>query len=188
MHLINAEPPRPRIEAVRIVDMSASNSCAEFAALFRNTGSAFLDHERAKNELKALMPEDVSTVSVNAISHYGAHGAAWPSSAIGVWLLLDFSRQFNKSPDCFSTRWEVALAAAPVIYRSQKLLRYPHLEQAILRAFRWAATGPIAACHFYHLCIDKNASKAYAPCRSMASNELATTPNPSQWRVTHASG
>jgi predicted phage-related endonuclease len=57
-HLINAEPPRPRIEAVRIVDMSASNSWAEFATLFRNTRSAFLDHERAKNELKALMPED----------------------------------------------------------------------------------------------------------------------------------
>jgi predicted phage-related endonuclease len=57
-HLINAEPPRPRIEAVRIVDMSSLNSWAEFAALFRNTRSAFLDHERAKSELKALMPED----------------------------------------------------------------------------------------------------------------------------------
>ena len=57
-HLINAEPPRPRIEAIRIVDMSASNSWAEFAALFRNTRSAFLDHERAKSELKALIPED----------------------------------------------------------------------------------------------------------------------------------
>src|SRR5262245_21914750 len=57
-HLVLAEPPRPRIEAVRIVDMSASNSWAEFAALFRNTRSAFLDHERAKSELKALMPED----------------------------------------------------------------------------------------------------------------------------------
>src|SRR5258708_1612017 len=57
-HLINAEPPCPRIEAVRIVDMSASNSWAEFAALFRKTRSAFLDHERAKSELKALMPED----------------------------------------------------------------------------------------------------------------------------------
>src|SRR5499433_765144 len=57
-HLINAQPPRPRIEAIRIVDMSASNSWAEFAALFRNTRSAFLDHERAKSELKALMPED----------------------------------------------------------------------------------------------------------------------------------
>jgi hypothetical protein len=57
-HLINVEPPRPRIEAVRIVDMSSSNSWAEFAALFRNTRSAFLEHERAKSELKALMPED----------------------------------------------------------------------------------------------------------------------------------
>jgi predicted phage-related endonuclease len=57
-HLINAEPPRPRIEAIRIVDMSASNSWAEFATLFRSTRSAFLDHERAKSELKALIPED----------------------------------------------------------------------------------------------------------------------------------
>jgi predicted phage-related endonuclease len=57
-HLINAEPPRPRIEAIRIVDMSSSNSWAEFAVLFRNTRSAFLEHERAKSELKALMPED----------------------------------------------------------------------------------------------------------------------------------
>ena len=31
-HLINAEAPRPRIEAIRIVDMSSSNSWAEFAA------------------------------------------------------------------------------------------------------------------------------------------------------------
>ena len=64
-HLINAEPPRPLIEAIRIVDMSSSNTWAEFAALFRNTRSAFLDHERAKSELKALMPEDAS----EAIGH-----------------------------------------------------------------------------------------------------------------------
>jgi hypothetical protein len=57
-HLINAEPPRARIEVIRIVDMSSSNAWAEFAALFRNTREAFLDHERAKSELKALMPED----------------------------------------------------------------------------------------------------------------------------------
>src|SRR5947209_12105039 len=57
-HLGLADPPRPRIDAVRIVDMSSSNSWAEFAALFRNTRSAFLDHERAKSELKASMPED----------------------------------------------------------------------------------------------------------------------------------
>jgi len=64
-HLVNAEPPRPRIEALRIIDMSASNSWAEFAALFCKTRSAFLDHERAKSELKALMPEDAK----EAIGH-----------------------------------------------------------------------------------------------------------------------
>ena len=64
-HLINAEPPRPRIEAIRIVDMSSSNSWAEFAAIFRTTRGAFLDHERAKSELKALMPEDAK----EAIGH-----------------------------------------------------------------------------------------------------------------------
>jgi predicted phage-related endonuclease len=64
-HLINAEPPRPRIEAIRIVDMTSSNSWAEFAALFRGTREAFLDHERAKSELKALMPEDAK----EAIGH-----------------------------------------------------------------------------------------------------------------------
>ena len=83
----------------------------------------------------------------------------WPTSAIGVWLLLDFSRQFNKSSDCFSTRWEVGLAAAPVVYHLQKLLRYPHLKRAILRALRWAATRPNAAAHFCTFCIDNNASK-----------------------------
>jgi hypothetical protein len=57
-HLINAEAPRARIEAIRIVDMNSSNSWAEFAALFRNTREAFLEYKRAKSELKALMPED----------------------------------------------------------------------------------------------------------------------------------
>jgi hypothetical protein len=39
--LFGVEPPRPRIEAVRIVDMSASNSWAEFASLFRTRGKHF---------------------------------------------------------------------------------------------------------------------------------------------------
>jgi predicted phage-related endonuclease len=56
--LFGVEPPKPRIEAVRVVDMSGSNSWAEFADLFRNTRQAFFDHERAKSELKSLMPED----------------------------------------------------------------------------------------------------------------------------------
>ena len=81
-HLINAEPPRPRIEAVRIVDMSASNSWAEFAALFTRTREAFLDHERAKGELKALMPEDAK----EAIGH-GVRGKRSKSGAVSFDLL-----------------------------------------------------------------------------------------------------
>jgi predicted phage-related endonuclease len=81
-HLINAEPPRPRIEAIRIVDMSASNSWAEFATLFRNTRSAFLDHERAKSELKALMPEDAR----EAIGH-GVRAKRSKSGAVSFDVL-----------------------------------------------------------------------------------------------------
>src|SRR5438445_9127124 len=81
-HLINAEPPRPRIEAVRIVDMSASNSWAEFASLFRNTRSAFLDHERAKSALKTLMTEDAT----GAIGH-GVRGERSKSGAVSFDVL-----------------------------------------------------------------------------------------------------
>src|SRR5262245_41593684 len=56
--LFGVEPPRPRVEAVRIVDMAASNSWAEFAALYRTTRQAYVEHERAKSELKSLLPED----------------------------------------------------------------------------------------------------------------------------------
>ena len=58
LRLFGVEPPKPRIEAVRIVDMSSSNAWAEFAGVFRSTRSAFLEHEKAKAELKGLMPED----------------------------------------------------------------------------------------------------------------------------------
>jgi len=63
--LFGVEPPKPRLEAVRSVDMSASNSWAEFSGLFRSTRQAFLDHERSKAGLKALMPEDAK----EAIGH-----------------------------------------------------------------------------------------------------------------------
>ena len=56
--LFGIDTPPPRIEAVRIVDMSSSNSWAEFAGQFRETREAFLKHEAAKTELKALMPDD----------------------------------------------------------------------------------------------------------------------------------
>jgi hypothetical protein len=65
--LFGVEPPRPRIEAVRVVDMSASNSWAEFAGLFRQTRSAFLQHENAKTELKALVPEDAKEATGHGV-------------------------------------------------------------------------------------------------------------------------
>src|SRR6202051_1527566 len=57
-HLFGIEPPRPRVEAARTVEMSGSNAWAEFANLYRLTRPAALDHDRAKTELKALVPED----------------------------------------------------------------------------------------------------------------------------------
>jgi hypothetical protein len=80
--LFGVEPPRPRIEAVRIVDMGASNSWAEFAGLFRSTRSAFLEHERAKAELKGLVPEDAK----EAIGH-GVRAKRSKSGAISFDLL-----------------------------------------------------------------------------------------------------
>jgi predicted phage-related endonuclease len=63
--LFGAEPPRARIDAVRIVDMSSSNAWAEFSGVFRRTREAYLEHEKAKTELKGLMPEDAK----EAIGH-----------------------------------------------------------------------------------------------------------------------
>jgi predicted phage-related endonuclease len=61
-HVFGVVPPKPRIEGVRIVDMAASDSWAEFAALYCSSRAGFLEHERAKTELKGLMPEDAKEV------------------------------------------------------------------------------------------------------------------------------
>jgi hypothetical protein len=81
-HLFGIDPPRPRLEAVRIVDMSASNSWAEFAATFRRTRSAYQEHESAKTDLKKLVPEDAR----EAVGH-GLRAKRSKSSAIGFDLL-----------------------------------------------------------------------------------------------------
>src|SRR4051794_25734397 len=57
-HVFAIEPPRPRLAVVRVVDMSASNAWAEYAAIFARTRAAHAEHESAKAELRALMPED----------------------------------------------------------------------------------------------------------------------------------
>jgi predicted phage-related endonuclease len=80
--LFGVEPPKPRIEAVRIVDMSSSNAWAEFAGIFARTRSAHLEHEQAKTELRGLMPEDAK----EAIGH-GIRAKRSKSGAVSFDLL-----------------------------------------------------------------------------------------------------
>jgi hypothetical protein len=80
--LFGVAPPKPRIEAVRIVDMGSSNAWAEFAAVFTFTRDAYLEHERAKAELKSLVPDDAQ----QAIGH-GVRAKRSKSGAISFDLL-----------------------------------------------------------------------------------------------------
>ena len=80
--IFGVEPPKPRMEAIRIVDMASSNAWAEFAAVFARTRSAHQEHEQAKSELKSLMPEDAK----EAIGH-GVRGKRSKSGAVSFDLL-----------------------------------------------------------------------------------------------------
>jgi hypothetical protein len=80
--LFFAETPRARLEAIRVVDMTTSNAWAEFASLFCRTRTEFVQHENAKAELKALMPEDAR----EAIGH-GVRAKRSKSGAISFELL-----------------------------------------------------------------------------------------------------
>jgi predicted phage-related endonuclease len=80
--LFGVEPPRPRLEAVRIVDMGASNSWAELAVIYRRTRPSYQEHEAAKAELKNLVPEDAK----EAVGH-GLRAKRSKSGAISFDLL-----------------------------------------------------------------------------------------------------
>ena len=80
--LFGVEPPRARIEAVRIVDMSSSNAWAEFSNVFRRSRDAYLEHENAKAELKGLMPDDAK----EAIGH-GVRAKRSKSGAVSFDVL-----------------------------------------------------------------------------------------------------
>jgi hypothetical protein len=88
--LFGIDPPKPRIEAVRIVDMTSSNAWGEFAAIFSRTHDAYREHERAKAELKGLVPDDAQqafghgirarrsksgSISLDLMARGGAHAA-----------------------------------------------------------------------------------------------------------------
>lgn len=80
--LFGVETPRPMVAAARIVDMSASNAWGDLAGLFSSTRMAFLDHERAKGELKKLMPPDAK----EAFGH-GVRAKRSKSGAVSFDLL-----------------------------------------------------------------------------------------------------
>jgi predicted phage-related endonuclease len=80
--LFGLEPPKLPIEAVRVVDMSSSNAWVEFAAIFTQTRPAHLEHEKAKAELKSLVPEDAQ----QAVGH-GVRARRSKSGAITFELL-----------------------------------------------------------------------------------------------------
>jgi hypothetical protein len=80
--LFGLEPPKPRIDAVRVVDMTSSNAWAEFAGIFARTKAAHAEHEQAKAELKRLVPEDAH----QAIGH-GVRAKRSKSGTISFDLL-----------------------------------------------------------------------------------------------------
>ena len=75
--LFGVEAPRPRLEAVKVVDIIPSNLWADLAATYLRTQSAHGDHELAKAELKKLVPEDAKVATGHGIkakrSKSGAH-------------------------------------------------------------------------------------------------------------------
>ena len=81
-HLINAEPPRPRIEAIRVVDMSVLQQLGGIRRRLSAHPRPHQDHERAKTELKALMPEDAK----EAIGH-GVRAKRSKSGAVSFDVL-----------------------------------------------------------------------------------------------------
>jgi predicted phage-related endonuclease len=80
--LFGVEPPKSRIETVRIVNMSSFNVWAEFAAVFIRTRAARDEHEAAKGELRSLMPADAQ----QAIGH-GIRARRSKSGAISFDIL-----------------------------------------------------------------------------------------------------
>jgi predicted phage-related endonuclease len=80
--LFGIDPPKPRIEAVRVVDMTSSNAWGELAAIFSRTHDAHREHERAKAELKKLVPDDAQ----QAFGH-GIRARRSTSGAVSLDLL-----------------------------------------------------------------------------------------------------
>ena len=81
--LFGVEPPKPRIETVRVVDMTLFECVGGVRrGSSARTRSAHLEHEHAKAELKSLMPDDAQ----QAIGH-GVRAKRSKSGAISFDLV-----------------------------------------------------------------------------------------------------
>ena len=126
--------PRPRIEAIR---------WAEFAGLFRNTRQAFLEHERSKAELKALMPEDAK----EAIGHGIRAKRAIIGSALGASLRAGRALSDQLEPQLAANEGRSALKGfdGNVALRLQDAI---HLGAAGVHAFGESRLRHALALHF----------------------------------------
>lgn len=82
--LFNIEAPRPRLEAIKIVDMATSNSWGELAATYLRTREAHGEHELAKIELKKLVPEDAKEAVGHGIKARRSKSGAISFEAVEV--------------------------------------------------------------------------------------------------------
>src|SRR5262249_37761111 len=86
--LFGAEPPRARVQAVRIADMTSSNAWAGFSTGFRRPSEAYLVHENGRAGPKAVMPDD----GKEAVGH-GIRGKRSKSGAVSFDVLsMEFDR------------------------------------------------------------------------------------------------
>src|SRR6266702_1506944 len=82
--LFNIETPRPRLEAIKIFDMTASNSWAELAATYLQTRESHGHHELAKTELKKLVPDDAKEAVGHGIKAKRSKSGAISFEALAV--------------------------------------------------------------------------------------------------------
>lgn len=82
--LFGIETPRPRLEAVKVVDMGASNSWGDLAATYLRTREAHGEHEIAKTELKKLVPEDAKEAVGHGIKAKRSKSGAISFEALAV--------------------------------------------------------------------------------------------------------
>ena len=121
----------------------SAQSWAEFAGLFRNTRQAFLEHERSKAELKALMPEDAK----EAIGHGIRAKRAIIGSALGASLRAGRALSDQLEPQLAANEGRSALKGfdGNVALRLQDAI---HLGAAGVHAFGESRLRHALALHF----------------------------------------